>query len=75
MRIHDILSEATSNSIIIMNEIFTSTLDTLFDAMALGDTFLGDVAKAAVLSGLTNDPETILYRLFLLPAATPAPVP
>jgi DNA mismatch repair ATPase MutS len=41
-------------------------LDTLFDAMALGDRLLSDVAKAAILSGLTNDPNTILYRQNIL---------
>jgi DNA mismatch repair ATPase MutS len=41
-------------------------LDTLFNAMALGDTFLFEVAKAAILSGLTNDPSTILYRQNIL---------
>jgi DNA mismatch repair ATPase MutS len=37
-------------------------LATLLNAMALGDTFLGDVAKAAILTGLSNDPGTIVYR-------------
>ncbi len=36
-------------------------LDILFNAMALSDTFLFEVAKVAVLSGVT-DLETILYR-------------
>lgn len=36
-------------------------LDTLFDAMALGDAFLRDVARKAVLSSLT-DPSEIVYR-------------
>jgi DNA mismatch repair ATPase MutS len=36
-------------------------LDTLFNAMALGDQFLFDVAKRAVLCSLA-DPEAILYR-------------
>jgi hypothetical protein len=34
-------------------------LDTLFDAMALGDAFLLKVAKKAVLAGL-HEPEAIL---------------
>lgn len=37
-------------------------LNTLFNAMARGDEFLLQVAKQAVLSGLREDPETILYR-------------
>jgi DNA mismatch repair ATPase MutS len=37
-------------------------LNTLFNAMALGDKFLIEVAKSAVFSGLNNDLETILYR-------------
>ena len=41
-------------------------LGTLFDAMALGDAFLFEVAKIAILSGLTNDPGTILYRQNIL---------
>ena len=41
-------------------------LATLFDAMALGDKFLFEVAKAAILTSLTNDPRTILYRQNIL---------
>ncbi len=41
-------------------------LDTLFNAMALGDRFLFDVAKVAVLSGLNPDSDTILYRQAIL---------
>ena len=37
-------------------------LDTLLSAMAGGDEFLLRVAQQAVLSGLRNDVETILYR-------------
>jgi DNA mismatch repair ATPase MutS len=37
-------------------------LNTLFNAMALGDAFLFEVAKRAVLSGLSDDPNTMLYR-------------
>jgi DNA mismatch repair ATPase MutS len=36
-------------------------LDVLFDAMAMGDKFVREVAKAAVLSG-TTDVDTIRYR-------------
>jgi DNA mismatch repair ATPase MutS len=37
-------------------------LNTLFNAMALGDTFLLGVAKCAVLGGVNNGPDTIAYR-------------
>ena len=40
-------------------------LNTLFNAMALGDKFLFEVAKKAVLSSL-NDLDTILYRQDIL---------
>ncbi len=41
-------------------------LNTLFNAMALGDKFLFEVAKKAVLSGLNNDLDTIRYRQNIL---------
>ena len=41
-------------------------LNTLFHAMALGDEFLFDVVRRAVLSGLENDVSTILYRQNIL---------
>lgn len=41
-------------------------LKTLFRAMAGGDKFLVEVAKQALLSGLRNDWETILYRQAVL---------
>jgi DNA mismatch repair ATPase MutS len=41
-------------------------LDTLFNAMALGDKFLFEVAKKAVLTGLNDDLGTILYRQHIL---------
>jgi len=41
-------------------------LNMLFNAMALGDKFLFEVAKKAVLSGLNNDLDTILYRQNIL---------
>ena len=41
-------------------------LNTLFTAMASGDKFLFDVAKDAILSGLNNDVDTILYRQNIL---------
>jgi hypothetical protein len=37
-------------------------LNTLFNAMARGDTFLLAVAKCAVLSGVNNGRDTIVYR-------------
>ena len=41
-------------------------LNILFNAMARGDDFLFEVAKKAVLSGLNNNPDTILYRQNIL---------
>jgi hypothetical protein len=41
-------------------------LDALFQAMAHGDRYLFEVAKKVILSGLRNDPDTILYRQAIL---------
>jgi len=41
-------------------------LTTLFDAMARGDTFLFKAATVIVLSGVHDDPATILYRQRIL---------
>jgi len=41
-------------------------LETLFNAMSLGDKYLFEVAKTAVLGGVNNDPETIKYRQSIL---------
>jgi len=41
-------------------------LDTLINAMAGGDKFLLEVVKQSLLSGLNNDPDTILYRQHVL---------
>jgi DNA mismatch repair ATPase MutS len=41
-------------------------LNTLFNAMALGDKFLFEVTQKVILSGLDNDLDTILYRQNIL---------
>jgi DNA mismatch repair ATPase MutS len=41
-------------------------LNTLFNAMTIGDEFLFETARKAVLTGLHNKPETILYRQDIL---------
>lgn len=47
LRIHDILQRATSRSVVVMNEIFTST--TLEDAIALGCRILSEVVRLDLL--------------------------
>ncbi len=41
-------------------------LNTLFDAMAQGDKFLFEVARKGILTGLSNDIGTVLYRQDIL---------
>jgi DNA mismatch repair ATPase MutS len=48
VRIHDILNQATSNSIIVINEIFTST--TLNDAVFLGKKVMEKIIQSDLLS-------------------------
>ncbi|GAK60226.1 DNA mismatch repair protein MutS domain protein [Candidatus Vecturithrix granuli] len=59
----DIQQELPSNAHALMQDL---ELPTLFNAMALGDEFLYDVAKKAVLSSVKNDVNTILYRQHIL---------
>jgi DNA mismatch repair ATPase MutS len=59
----DLKRPSPSNEGALMQDL---ELATLLNAMALGDTFVFEVAKAAILSGLTNDPGTILYRQDIL---------
>ncbi|MGD0275172.1 MAG: DNA mismatch repair protein MutS [Syntrophales bacterium] len=59
----DLQQELPSNEQALTQDL---ELNTLFNAMALGDKFLSEVAKKAVLSGLNNDLATILYRQNIL---------
>jgi DNA mismatch repair ATPase MutS len=58
----DLRQELPSNEEALMQDL---ELNTLFDAMALGDKFLYDVARTVVLSGL-DDVSTIRYRQNIL---------
>jgi DNA mismatch repair ATPase MutS len=59
----DLLQKLPSNEQALSQDL---ELKTLFNAMALGDEFLFEVAKKAVLFGLNNDLDTILYRQNIL---------
>jgi hypothetical protein len=58
----DLQRELPPNEVALTQDL---ELSTLFEAMALGDKFLLEVAKKAVLTSL-NDVETILYRQHVL---------
>lgn len=59
----DLQQELPSNKQALIQDL---ALDVLFNAMACGDDFLLEVARKAVLLGLNNDPDTILYRQDIL---------
>jgi DNA mismatch repair ATPase MutS len=59
----DVQPELSSNEQALTQDL---ELDTLCNGMALGDTFIFSVVKRAVLSGVTNDLDTILYRQDIL---------
>ncbi len=59
----DLQQELPSNQQTLMQDL---QLGKLFDAMALGDIFLFEVARISILSSLNNGPDTILYRQSIL---------
>jgi hypothetical protein len=59
----DLKQELPSNEQALVQDL---ELGTLFDAMALHDKFLLEVARKALLSGLSNDLDTVLYRQDIL---------
>jgi DNA mismatch repair ATPase MutS len=59
----DMQAELPSNEQALTQDL---ELNTLFNAMALGDKFLFEVAKKAILCSLNNDINTILYRQNIL---------
>jgi hypothetical protein len=59
----DLQQKLPSNEQALMQDL---ELEKLFAAMALGDEFLFDVAKKAVLGGLHNDEDIIQYRQRIL---------
>jgi DNA mismatch repair ATPase MutS len=59
----DLKQELSSNEQALIQDL---ELGTLFDTMTLDDKFLLEVARKAVLSGLSNDLDTILYRQDIL---------
>ena len=59
----DIQQELPKNEAELIQDL---ELNTLFNAMANNDKFLFDVAKKAILTGVKNDIDTILYRQEIL---------
>ena len=59
----DVESRLPSNEPILTQDL---ELNTLLGAMAAGDKFLYDVARAAVFSGLQNEIDTVLHRQAIL---------
>jgi DNA mismatch repair ATPase MutS len=59
----DLYQELPSNQQELTDDL---QLGKIFDAMALGDAFLFDAARAGILSALKNGPDTILYRQEIL---------
>ena len=59
----DVLQKLPPNESALIQDL---ELNTLFNAMAIGDKFLFDVVKKAILTGLNNDIDTILYRQNIL---------
>jgi DNA mismatch repair ATPase MutS len=59
----DVQRKLPSNEKALMQDL---ALETLFNAMSLGDEFLFEVAKKAVLGGMNNDYDTIRYRQRIL---------
>jgi len=59
----DLQRKLPSNELALTQDL---ELKTLFNAMSLGDKFLLEVARKAVLTGFENDPETIVYRQNIL---------
>jgi DNA mismatch repair ATPase MutS len=67
----EVLQELSANEQALTQDL---ELDTLCNGMALGDTFVFSVVKRAVLSGVSNDLDTILYRQAILKDCLKNPV-